>query len=284
MKFTRQEYIVRQIRKSSKKKYENYVVTRIVHALDTNEVKFLTQQYVKRPNGFALTDLYLPQIQLHVEIDEPHHIGQQIKDLSREIDIVNATNHSIERIKISDSIGDLNQQVDDLISRIRKRISDSKKKGSFVPWNYEEEFSPNYWKRFGELRVDDNPRFRTILDACNCMGQGYINCQRAFYRSKHYDNYHLWFPKFYENNSWDNSISDDGLTIREICKDADKALKEFEKTKKYDSLRIVFPRSIDNLGYKLYTFKGIFQTDLKASTIEKGIIHRRVQTKIKIPT
>ena len=46
--------------------------------------------------------------------------------------------------------------------------------------------------------------------------------------------------------------------------------------------RIVFPRSIDNLGFVLYRFKGVFETDIKKSSIEGGVIHRRIDTRIKL--
>ena len=58
---TKREYIIRQIAKTNKKKYENYVVTRIFHRLNRDDVKFMTQQFVNRPEGHALTDMYFPQ-------------------------------------------------------------------------------------------------------------------------------------------------------------------------------------------------------------------------------
>ena len=45
---TKKEYIKRQIARTNKKDYENYVVTRIIHKIDDLGVKFTTQQYVKR--------------------------------------------------------------------------------------------------------------------------------------------------------------------------------------------------------------------------------------------
>ena len=70
---TKRDYIIRQIAKTNKKNYENYVVTRIYHLLNRTDLKFITQQYVNRPDGHALTDMYLPQLQLHIEIDESFH-------------------------------------------------------------------------------------------------------------------------------------------------------------------------------------------------------------------
>ena len=51
---TKREYVIRQIAKTNKKNYENYVVTRIYHLLNRTDVKFVTQQYVNRPEGHAL--------------------------------------------------------------------------------------------------------------------------------------------------------------------------------------------------------------------------------------
>ncbi len=72
----RTEFILRQISKTNKKSYENYVVTRIWHLLNDLNIKIVTQQHVTRPAGRALTDLYFPQIKLHVEIDEGHHFDE----------------------------------------------------------------------------------------------------------------------------------------------------------------------------------------------------------------
>lgn len=87
-------------RKNKNKKYEAYVVTRIIHLLNDFTIKFATQQYVTRPEGRALTDLYFPQFNLHIEVDEGHHFNSAniAADKLREADIINATGHQIIRI------------------------------------------------------------------------------------------------------------------------------------------------------------------------------------------
>ena len=69
----KKEYIIRQLGRTKNKKYETYVVTRIIHLLNDFTIKFVTQQYVTRPEGRALTDLYFPQFGVHIEVDEVHH-------------------------------------------------------------------------------------------------------------------------------------------------------------------------------------------------------------------
>jgi len=98
---TELEYIIKQISKTNKKNYENYVVTRIWHGINNTDIKFTTQQFVSRPEGHVLTDMYFPQFNLHIEIDEPFHNNQKELDINREADIIEATNHKIKRVKNS---------------------------------------------------------------------------------------------------------------------------------------------------------------------------------------
>lgn len=97
----KKEYIIRQLGRTKNKKYEAYVVSRIIHLLNNFDIKIVTQQYVVRPEGRALTDLFFPQLSIHIEVDEEHHKSNIQDDKIREADIVNATNHTILRIDMS---------------------------------------------------------------------------------------------------------------------------------------------------------------------------------------
>lgn len=279
---TELEYIIKQISKTNKKNFENYVVTRIWHGINHLDIKFTTQQYIRRPNGHALTDMYFPQFDLHIEADEPFHNKQIEIDLKREVDIIEATNHKILRIKISDNLKSINDRIDKIISKIRELRTEKIKNGIFEPWDLKKEFDPEYHRKRGYLSVSENPAFRTILDASNCLGQNYKGVQRAWFKSKVYENHNLWFPKFYENNDWDNRISSDGKTIFEKCKIDGRKDTHYYDLINQPTKRIVFPRSIDNLGFVLYRFKGIFETDKERSSPENGMVYKRIDTRIEI--
>lgn len=276
---TKRDFIIRQIAKTNKKNYENYIVTRIYHLLNRIDVKIKTQQYVNRPEGHALTDLYFPQLNLHVEIDEPFHNKQVSLDINRETEIIQATEHEIYRIKVTEDLSSINQQVGDLVELIRKKITKLEEDNVWEPWDLDKEFNPNYYRQKGYLDVKENPSFRKIVDACNCLGQDYKAVQRAWFKSKDYPDHNIWFPKFYQNEEWDNSISKDGKVITEICKNPNNYQKWFSDVCSNKVKRITFPRSIDNLGFKLYKFVGVFETDTEASSIEKGVIHRLIKTR-----
>ena len=279
---TKRDYIIKQLSKTNKKNFENYVLTRIWHLLNREDIKFVTQQYVHRPNGHALTDMYFPQLNLHIEVDESFHKKQVQLDINRETDIIQATNHIIKRIEITEEIEPINKQIDEIIDFIRSIIKNQEMTGKFESWDFEKKFDPDYYVKKGYLDIAENPAFRRIVDACNCLGQNYIAVQSNWFKSKVYDGYYLWFPKFYNNDEWDNSISDDGLIITEKCKNPKKAEKWFNNTINNPVKRITFPRRIDNLGFRLYKFTGIFETDLENSSIENGVIHRRVADRFEM--
>ena len=133
----KREYILNQIRKTSNKKYENYCITRIYHLLNRDDVKFVIQQLFKIDNKIALADLYLPQINLIIEIDEPYHDDekQKIEDKIREDEIISnyikkkiltheVITHKLEikRIKIANnSLKNINKQIEDIVLFINKK-------------------------------------------------------------------------------------------------------------------------------------------------------------------
>lgn len=286
MKITNKtDYIIRQIAKSYNKTYENYVVTRIWHLLNNLDIKFVTQQHVTRPTGRALTDMYFPQIQLHIEIDEPspNHFnkdGSQVeKDIAREADIINVAEHtSVKRISaLENNIESINQQIDELVSFIKKEI-DLKKP---TPWDFEAEYNPKTYIDRGSISVDDNVAFRTIAHACNCFGHDYVGYQKAF--AKHaIEEKMLWFPKLYENEGWENAILPDETEIHERNKTDHAAYFEQAKNN-LDNLkeRITFARVRSNLGDVMYRFKGVYKLDLLASEHAEKIIYKKTSDKVK---
>lgn len=275
---TKREYIIRQISKTNKKNYENYVVTGIWHLLADMNIKFTTQQYVLRRNGFALTDMFFPQINFHIEIDEPHHMRNIENDLTRETDIIDATNHSMKRIKITDDLDNINCQIRETVNKILSLINDFKKESKFEDWDFDKDFDPNYYKSKGKITVDEGAMFKQIAHACNCFGHNYNGFQKAMTVNNLDKSQHLWFPKLYENNDWDNKISKDGLQITSLCKIPNQRIKYLDKIMNEETERVTFPRVRDNLGFVFYRFKGIFKIDKELSSLETGVIFKRIKT------
>lgn len=275
------DFVIRQFSRIKKKRFESYVVNRIWHLINDIDIKPVTQQYVRRKGSFSLTDLYFPQLKLHIEVDEPHHERFYINDQLREADIIEATNHKVERIKIQGGIEDVNKKIDEIVLLITEEIEIVKKDGSFEPWDPNREFNPLFYIDKGYLDVNENPAFRRIVDAANCLGQNAKGYQRAFIPCKAYNDHYLWFPKLYKNGEWNNSLSEDGITIYEKPTDLSKLSQHLENVRSKGRTRIVFPRVVDNLGSVLYRFKGVFALDLDRSNLENGAIYTRIATRFE---
>ena len=280
----KKEYYIKQLSKTNKKNYENYVVCRIINLVDDLSLKFITQQPVTMRNGKrALTDLYFPQIDLHVEVDEPFHKNQIDKDKMREADIVSATNHTMERIDVTKNIELIHIHIDKIVKKIKKAIKEKKKNNTFIPWNIEVEYESKTYINKGYIDLDNKVAFRRIVDACNCFGFNYRGYQRAMAKHPIEKDKVLWFPKLYENEDWQNNITNDGKIIIEKRKaNNSEFIKEYLlRPDKFTRKRIVFARVKDSLGDIMYRFKGLFKVNEEKSQNKQAIIYERIETRVK---
>lgn len=124
----KQDYLYRMFSHHTKdKEKENYVVNAIWARLDDLNVKPVTQQYVRRPNGYALIDLYFPQINYGVECDEAYHKDNTLKDAAREIDLQTALSAcsedglTIRRVDATLDADALHARIREIVCEIKQR-------------------------------------------------------------------------------------------------------------------------------------------------------------------
>ena len=275
------------------KKTESYVIHRIWNKLDDDRVRFVTQQKITLPNGkYALADLYLPQLNIFVEVNEPYHDKQKEQDKYRNETIVKLTEADqfiIECGKGTDkcewkSLSEIHQQIDECVTFIKKRITDVGEQ--LKPWSMSESLTVEFHKNKGYLNVDDNDALRTIDDIC--MLTGGVKRDRGFLRagtaglSQHPD-MELWFPRVNNRSNWLNEKSADGQTIYESnTKDPKKNYDHIEDSIKKNLQRVTFFKFKDNLGIENYFFLGIFRIDAEASRKDKKCVWRRLSTEYKL--
>ena len=174
------EYLVEQIHRTSYKRHENFVIGSLIHDPDLSNLKPCTQYYVRRNDkNYALIDLYYPQIDLAIEVDEPHHENNIQSDRDRESDV--SKNLSCEFVRISISSGNVMNQINSLKKRIFEKQSDYISNNKFESWNKPEvidiedaknqfkntlfvkikgEIPPNdlYSRQTGHWRIDKNKK------------------------------------------------------------------------------------------------------------------------------
>ena len=285
------EYILRSLQKIKNKKWEFYIISRIIHGLSDDEIEFVTQQLVRRTDGTkALTDIYFPQFNLHLEIDEPEHLNQIDEDDKREQDIVQETGHNVERIKIAYDNKvekDLDTIRTDVDAWVDKILEWKKEAGNnFTPWDYEKKYSSEAVIALGHVSVDDNVVFRTQVEAMRCFGFTGKGWQRGAWKINDGTDDILWFPRLYQHGIWHNELINDGTRICEkaavgedstVNEEAIASIKkQIEDGKKRPSrTNIVFAKARDSLGFNLLRYVGTFKMNFSEST-EDNLIFDRV--------
>lgn len=266
-KWDKQEYLYRMFSHHTKdKEKENYVVNAIWARLDDLDIKPVTQQYVRRSNGYALIDLYFPQINYGVECDEAYHKNNAQKDAEREIDLQKALSACSERGLTIRHV-DATMDADMLHARIREIAAEIKRKvaemgNQLSPWlNPEEEWCSI--KERGILRAKDTYSFKTIADICQkCFGKDEnYRIQRSFFQVA--NDKMLWCPKLAvelpdgtkaaQSHGWINELSADWKTIVEYNGNDTGEVKHPDKP------RLTFAKSKDERGEDAYRFVGVFQ-------------------------
>lgn len=269
-------YITRQLSRTERKRFEHYVISRIWHLLNDLELKFITQQYIIRNESRALTDMYFPQLGIHIEVDEAHHLNQIEQDKLRESDIINATNHTVLRVDTTKGIDEVNKKIDSII----KIIKNSKQQNiKFIPWDLNLEQNPQTYILKGYIDVQDDVAFKNSYLAANCFGHCYTGFQRAATKHPYEKDKIIWFPKLFANSGWDNKISDDDEMITE--KSLNSPNHTLNILNKPNVNRVVFAKVKSPLGDIMYRFKGEYELDRENSNNEKGLIWRRIKTKVK---
>lgn len=274
------QYIIKQLSKTNKKNYENYVVTRIWHKLDDLDFKMVTQQYVIRPEGkYAMTDMYFPQIGIHIEVDEEHHKLHISNDKVREHDIISITGHEIYRIDVSKNIENINEQIDTTVKLIkdRKIVLGSE----FEKWDPSKEVSSETYIKKGYIDIKDDVAFEKSVDAINCFGYEYKGWQKGGINHPIEKDVLIWFPKLYSNGAWINSISTDESKIFERSAISHKVDEHISQVlNKGQHKRIIFARVIDSLGDIKYRFKGLYELNVQNTLLERQLVWERRNTRV----
>ena len=276
------------------KKYENFIVNAIYTKVDNPDLMPVTQQYVRNPKDsrkYYLLDLYFPQINFGVEIDEGQHMSDecQVLDKARTEAIKSAIGYDEARISIVDkktgqkrSYSEISNDIDLVVLRIKQKIDDL----GGVKWvtNEEKKRSLGIIKNGpGIFDIKQDVTYRRITEIYNicggCRGTGKDakSLQKGFYKLN--NQYYLWVPTLtIEDNASDakynNYLSEDGTVITEINNNP-KGWDNYPG----DRNRVVFMRMKDMYGRSCIRFIGIFQYKKGDS---KQCTHERIAKRVKI--
>jgi hypothetical protein len=291
------EYLKKTLAHTAGKRFENYVITQIWAKVEDLGLYPVTQQYVKRDDGYALLDLYFPQIKFIIEVDELPHENEQNKDSDKkrmEEILFNIKKEEISMDKIYSSVDDkiieykrikegerienknhyynynnVKQQIDDVVKIIKEKVN------KFGPFKWEENWQEieyvrklNEIKNRGKLLTSDLIEFKGIQIANDIFDirhkngkpftEGYLQASRkSFFELS--SNERIWFPRFIKNEDWEDTISDDWNIISEKYKKNDEEKKEInQKNHDKNIKRYTFAKYKNALGKTSYRFIGVF--------------------------
>lgn len=290
----KRDYLVKTFSRTKRKDYENYILTAVWHKLDNMNLKPVSQQYVKRPNGtHALMDLYFPQLHIGIEVDEAYHQDNQTGDKLRMDDIISAVNEeSIKdfqcfRLDATKSLEEINERINEVVVGIKDKASKTTLK-----WQtYEEELQHLKLKKY--LTIYDDVSFMDIKDIANTVfGKNSKRYQRSYFRLK--DKIWLWCPKLSITingdaksaaGGWLNFLAEDWSYIDESHQD--EAIVEERKENYIEEVnfgreRAVFAKYKDNLGFNRYRFVGIFKILGISPDNENCIRYLRIADRVEI--
>lgn len=291
MEDKKREYLIKTFSRTKRKDYENYIINGIWHKLNRTDIQPITQQYVKRSDGkYALIDLYFPQINFGVEIDEEYHIKNTERDLIREMTMEQVLgsyeetkDFSLFRVKASDNLNNINSQINEVIKIIEQRAIEY----NIDKWDfYRKPYELPIKKKL--ISVKDNLLFDRIEDICYCFGKDKYKIQRAFFPLGY--GYHFWSPILAieskgilksVSNGWINTLSDDWNTMKETNDDKSKITINNPKYYPKEE-RVAFAKSKDALGRDKYRFIGVFKMNMEESREGKFIIYNRIAEELDL--
>lgn len=275
------DYITRALSKISHKRLESYVIHRIWNILDNTDIHFVFQQYVVRKEGkYALADLYLPQLNLVVEINEPAHYQNKEADIIRnaeiseyaDIKVIDCYN-VVNGIAVACSLRELDERTDKVTDYIRKRISET----ALTPWKGTD--TPDQVRQRGALRVEDNVSLETIDDIAAVFGtkpkhKGFLRVSAVWVPNKENKDL-VWWPNE-KHSKWCNELSPDRLTITEYPKAESQREGHMRSHLDKGVNRITFLKYTDWLGINMYRFIGVFRLNREKSVRENKCVWQRI--------
>lgn len=292
MKSSKDEYILKNLYKIKHKKWELFVISRILHLLNDWDIEFACQQLIKTKNGRYFADICFPSLKLYYEIDERQHssTSHSLSDQERKKEIIDASDYVEERIRIYNEnnddrdINDIIAEIDQFVSLVKKKKENLLSKDEFIPWDYENKLNHETFIKRGYIDIKDNVSFFYQRDALRCFGYKKGHYQRSLWHIKGSDK-GVWFPKLYKDKAWKNSLSEDHkkITMQPQPNNAHsrKRMKEITNNKNLPGKRIVFAHQEDVLGRRMYKFLGEFHKSEKESD-RNHLIFRRKQTRIDL--
>lgn len=292
-------YVAKMLnRRTVRKNYENFVVNAIYAKLNNPHLIPVTQQYVrsKVSRKYCLLDLYFPQLNYGIEVDESYHHTreQQLSDKERAEYVKSVIECNEGRIAIykdahtPHSYTHIKSQIDAEVAKINKMIAEKESREGKLIWKDNDDLKAEVIQR-GTFHVNDQVDYKGITEIYNITGHPAQQIGRCFIRLN--EHYFLWVPPLSIRlddgsirlvDKWVNTLNEDRTEITEVDEKGNRYdIPEGPSREQFQ--RIVFMKMRDRFGLPCVRFVGVFKAfDMHYEQTFCVRRYRRVATEIKI--
>ena len=265
-------------RRTKGKKYENFIINSLYSKLSNPELIPVTQQYVKsNKNKYYLMDLYFPQLNYGVEVDENHHLNKEntILDNIRAEDILSSIECEQGRITLFNennslkSYDEVNNQINDQVKIISRLIREKEEEtGNKLHWEDNNDRKKQILTK-GIFDINDEADYEGVTEIYNILGNKVKNLGRCFVNLN--KNYKLWVAYLAiqmedgtvkTKNGWENTLIEDRIKIKEVVGNMEKCDTKNIPEGNWNEggyKRIVFMHIKDSFGMDRVKFLGVYQ-------------------------
>lgn len=281
-------------RRTYGKKYENFIVNAIYTKIANPDLVPVTQQYVKNkrctktnPRKYYLLDLYFPQLNYGIEVDENHHAKEEniLRDKVRAEDVLASIQCEEGRIIVCNkdgtpkTIDEVNAQINAEVKKIKAMVAAHEKEtGKKLYWQDDEDRKKIALSK-GVFDIKDDVSYEGITEIYNIVGHDIENLGRGFVKLNNL--YKLWGPylayqldngSLKTRNGYENTLSEDRSIIYEIdrgTKTGDAKYDPDGPWNENNTKRVVFMHIRDSFGKDRVKFLGVFVAS-SVETLEDG--------------
>lgn len=267
------EYLAKTFSRTRRKDYENYILNAVWQKIGSLNARPVSQQYVKgEDNKYFMIDLYFPQLNIGIEVDEAFHKHTVEHDLRRELTIEQKLSSvrkdkffKLYRIDATLPLDKLTLEIEAVAKEIREKMAEN----NINQWDTDLSIKDHIEDK-GFISIDDFYRFRKITDVANLVFfKDYKGYQQSTFKVEIDGQMEkVWFPTIStkakaEHEVWFNYLNDDWSVLTEVNNREDGKTGDHD----HDELRIIFAKIRDNYGKLSYRYIGNFR--LKVTSADK---------------
>ena len=189
--------------------------------IDDLEIEFVFQQKVRKANGkIYLVDLFFPQFELYLEVNESYHLddNQKLYDKLRMEQIWEITGWERHVISTEASLSEINHSIQKFVSVLKAKKHNLNDSNEFKQWTASSAEKINQILERGYLSAKLNDHLPKQADVTRLFGANHEEWMKGSYPYRKPFDFMpkmVWFPKLYKHSTWTNQLSVDGKKIIE---------------------------------------------------------------------